>query len=144
MLQSVWKGCSLHGNKADVFQLGASQSLLNTCFSPTWDSLTGEMRQARKSFIKLGPKYLRFTFFTFTFLDAGQVQYWSTSSRHFLIQRGHKRGPAASGVSFAELSPQGGPEFPQVAWAWAVGTGWKTKRLIFGGTQACHSFPLLE
>lgn len=69
MLQSIWKSCSLHGNKPDVFQLGASRSLLNTCFSPTWDSLIYEIRQACKSFIKLGPKYLRFTFFTFTFKE---------------------------------------------------------------------------
>lgn len=80
VLQSIWKGCSLHGNIPDVFQLGASQSLLNTWFSPTEGSHIYEIGQAHNCFIKLELEYLSFIF---VFLGAGQAQCWNKSSSTF-------------------------------------------------------------
>lgn len=72
VLHSIWKGCSLHGNKPNASLPGASLSLLNTWFSPTADSHIHEISETHHYFINPGPKDLRFTL---TFL-AGQELYW--------------------------------------------------------------------
>lgn len=137
VLHSIWKGCSLHGNKPNVSQPGASQSLLNTWFSPTAGSHIHEIRQTHHCFTNPGPKGLRFTFI---FL-AGQELCWM----HLL----HSKWPQNSQPAQLPQEWALWNEMSRKAWISPGCLGLleldgKRREWYSWGTQVCPSIPRLE